>query len=66
METRKIEGAYGTLKECAQAFGISEPTMRGLVHMENFPALRIGQRWVIPRAAAEEWFNEAAKRRDVM
>lgn len=52
------------LKEAAAACGVSSGTMQMMVNREDFPAFRVGRRWVIPRASLEEWLKQqAAKRR---
>ena len=51
------------ISEAAEAAGISEPTMRQLVNLESFPALRIGRRWVIPVTSFNAWLVEQASNR---
>lgn len=51
------------ISEAAEAAGISEPTMRQLVNLETFPALRIGRRWVIPVSSFNDWLVEHAAKR---
>lgn len=51
------------LKEASEAVGVSEPTMRALVALENFPALRVGRRWLIPVDAFNAWLVEQARAR---
>lgn len=51
------------ISEAAEAAGISEPTMRQLVNMDSFPALRIGRRWVIPVTSFNAWLVEQANNR---
>ena len=50
-----------TLKEAADAIGVSEPTMRELANKPGFPAIRVGNRWVIPTAAFTAWLNEQGR-----
>lgn len=54
------------ISEAAEAAGISEPTMRQLVNLDSFPALRIGRRWVIPVASFNAWLMEQATNRTSM
>lgn len=62
MEEKKMI-AYN-MKEAAAACGVSTGTMQMMVNREDFPAFRVGRRWVIPRASFEEWLKrQAAKRR---
>lgn len=51
------------IAEAAEAAGISEPTMRQLVNLDSFPAMRIGRRWVIPVASFNAWLVEQASNR---
>ena len=52
-------GAF-TLAGGAKFAGVSIPKMAELVHREDFPAFRVGRRWVIPRDALIRWMNERA------
>lgn len=54
------------ISEAAEAAGISEPTMRQLVNMDSFPAMRIGRRWVIPVSSFNAWLMEQAANRTSM
>lgn len=54
------------ISEAAEVAGISEPTMRQLVNLDSFPALRIGRRWVIPVASFNAWLMEQAEARTSM
>lgn len=48
------------LSQAADALGVSAPTMRCLVKRGDFPAFKIGSRWLISRTALEEWAQDAA------
>lgn len=48
------------LTQAADALGVSAPTMRCLVRRGDFPAFKIGSRWMISRTALEEWAQNAA------
>ena len=48
------------LTQAADALGVSAPTMRCLVRRGDFPAFKIGSRWMISRSALEEWAQNAA------
>lgn len=43
------------LAQAADTLGVSVPTMRTLVNRADFPAFKIGTRWLISRSALEEW-----------
>lgn len=51
------------LAQAAEAAGVSEPTMRQLVRLDGFPAIKVGRRWIIPAASFVAWLNEQAKSR---
>ena len=51
------------ISEAAEAAGVSEPTMRQLVNLDSFPAMRIGRRWVIPVTSFNAWLVEQASNR---
>lgn len=44
-----------SVKEAAEAIGVSIPTMHKLLHTETFPAYKIGQRVFIDAAGFREW-----------
>lgn len=51
------------LTQAADALGVSAPTMRCLVRRGDFPAFKIGSRWLVSRAALEEWAQRQAENR---
>lgn len=46
------------LKEAAAYLGISIPTLVRLLGSGVIPYRRIGQRWLIARAALDDWLNK--------
>ena len=46
------------LKEAAAYLGISVPTLVRLLGSGVIPYRRIGQRWLIARAALDDWLNK--------
>ena len=48
-----------TVKEMAQAVGVSIPTAYAMTHRADFPLLTVGRRRLIPIAAFESWLNES-------
>ena len=46
------------LKEVAAYLGISVPTLMRLLGSGVIPYRRIGQRWLIARAALDDWLNK--------
>lgn len=55
-----------TLEEAAKSLGVSMPTMRKIASNNNFPAFRIGKRWIIPCQAFAEWLDKQARKRAAM
>ena len=52
-----------TLKEAAKVMHISETVLRTLLCRPDFPAFRVGKRWVIPDAALKKWLSDMAAQR---
>jgi len=55
-----------TLTGAAKAASVSVPTMRNWVHIEGFPALRTGKKWIIPVDAFQRWLEKQAADRRVI
>lgn len=51
------------LKEAAEFMGVSEPTMRQIARREDFPAVRVGKRWIIPSREFTDWLGKQASAR---
>lgn len=47
-----------SVQDLAKAMDISLPTAYDLAHRADFPALRLGRKIVIPKAAFEKWLDE--------
>lgn len=62
---RKFQAEQGAfnLDEAAKFIGVSHVTMASIVKQRDFPALRVGRRWVIPRDALIKWMNGKAEER---
>jgi len=58
-----MESITLNLTQAADALGVSTPTMRCLVRRGDFPAFKIGSRWLVSRAALEEWAQRQAENR---
>ena len=50
-----------TLEEAAKSLGVSVPTMRKIASQNDFPAFRIGKRWIIPCHVFDEWLDKKAR-----
>ena len=55
----KEQGAFN-LQEAAEFIGTNHVTMRGLLSSPEFPAFRMGRRWIIPKDALIRWMNDRA------
>lgn len=52
-------GAF-TIDQAAEYLGINRITMAKLAQTTDFPAFKIGKRWIIPREALTDWMEERA------
>ena len=57
MKTNSNKSVFN-LKEAAAYLGISVPTLVRLLGSEIIPYRRVGQRWLIARAALDDWLNK--------
>ena len=46
--------------QAAEMLGISLPTLRQLTRRADFPAVKLGRRWVISVAGRQRWLDEQA------
>ena len=46
-----------SVKEAAQALGMSRQTIYNLIHADDFPAVKIGGRTLVPVAALDDWLE---------
>lgn len=46
-----------SVKEAAQALGMSHQTIYNLIHADDFPAVKIGGRTLVPVAALDDWLE---------
>lgn len=49
-----------TVKEAADALGVSRTTMYSVIHREGFPTLKVGGRRLISRELLTEWVRTQA------
>lgn len=50
-----------TIKEFAALSGLGVNCVRSLVHVDGFPALKNGRKYMIHRRAVSEWLEKQAK-----
>ena len=48
------------VSELAEYSGLSEDKIRQLVHTEDFPCFRNGNKWLINKALFDEWHKKVA------
>ena len=60
---KRMERGTFNLAEAATFAGVSTPTLATWVRRADFPAVKAGRRWVIPRAAFVSWLEEKARKR---
>ncbi len=63
METTNNERSFlnhvaYSLEDLTEVTPLSRPTINELVHIDGFPALRVGKRWLVPARAFEKWLEE--------
>lgn len=51
------------MAEAAEAVGVSIPTMVEFVQDKDFPAFKVGRRWVIPCDLLKQWLEQQAGQR---
>lgn len=54
---KKTNKVVLNLKEAAAYLGISPPTLLALLQGSSIPYRRAGQRWLISKAALDEWLT---------
>ena len=61
-----VERLAYTVEEAAEALGVSRNAAYTLVHREDFPSFKIGNRRVISTALLAEWVETQARNRAVI
>lgn len=56
---RPVERLALSVKETAEALGVSRQTVYRMIHSEGFPSKKLGRRRVIYMAQLLEWMKEA-------
>ena len=49
-----------TVKEMAEAVGVSLPTAYEMIHIHDFPVIRVGRKVIIPIASLKLWLERRA------
>lgn len=50
-----------SVAELSQELGLSRPKIYDLLGLPDFPKLRVGKRWIIPREPLERWLRARAE-----
>lgn len=58
MLTEKQKRLCMSVHEIAEELGLSDPIAYEIVNRADFPAIRYGRRWIIPREAFEKWLMD--------
>lgn len=61
METKASKTVFN-LKEAAAHLGISVPTLSALLYENKIPCRRAGQRWLISKAALDDWLTNTGNK----
>jgi len=59
--TQRNRATYGSVDELAKEIGISRQAAYTALHRGIIPSIRIGKRFVLPRAAIAEWLRTAGQ-----
>lgn len=58
------ESTYRSVSALAADIGLSERSTRSALHRGEIPHIRIGRRFILPRAAIAEWLRSAGGSRE--
>jgi excisionase family DNA binding protein len=62
IQSRTETSAYRSVAELAEDIGLSERSTRAALRRGEIPHIRIGRRFVLPRAAIADWLRAAGRR----
>jgi excisionase family DNA binding protein len=57
----RIESTYRSVAELAADLGLSERSTRSAIRRGEIPHIRVGRRFILPRAAIAEWLRTAGQ-----
>jgi excisionase family DNA binding protein len=57
----RIESTYRSVAELATDLGLSERSTRSALRRGEIPHIRVGRRFILPRAAIAEWLRTAGQ-----
>ncbi|MCC8064784.1 MAG: helix-turn-helix domain-containing protein [Clostridiales bacterium] len=53
-----------SVAELAESIGVSETVAYGLVKRRDFPAVKLGGRWIVPIDDLRAWLSQQAQNKD--
>jgi excisionase family DNA binding protein len=59
-EARERESTYRSVADLAADLGLSERSTRSALRRGEIPHIRVGRRFILPRAAIAEWLRTAS------
>ena len=60
--TTRPANVYRNVDELARELGLGRLTVYGALRDGTIPSIRVGKRYVLPRAAIQEWLRSAGGR----
>jgi excisionase family DNA binding protein len=60
-QTGGIESTYRSVAALAADIGLSERSTRGALRRGEIPHIRVGRRYILPKAAIAEWLRTAGR-----
>ena len=61
IQSRTETSAYRSVAELAKDIGLSERSTRAALRRGEIPHIRIGRRFILPRAAIADWLRTAGR-----
>ena len=58
------ESTYRSVSALAAEIGLSERSTRSALRRGEIPHIRVGRRFILPKAAIAEWLRSAGRRRE--
>jgi len=61
-KARGCTSTYSSVAELAEDIGLSERSTRAALRRGDIPHIRVGRRFILPKAAIAEWLRTAGRR----
>jgi excisionase family DNA binding protein len=62
MKNPESKSTYSSVAALAEDLGMCEPSTRDALRENRIPHIRLGKRYILPRAAIAEWLRNAGGR----